>query len=75
MTPMVKESNPDDASFDEKSFLNLRTPLRRYGTPEEIAQVALFLASDEASYLNGAIIVADGGITINGDLAYPDHLK
>ena len=72
MTPMVKESNPPDSTFDENSFLNLRTPLRRYGTPEEIAQIACFLASDAASYLNGAIIAADGGITINGDLSYPD---
>lgn len=72
MTPMVKESNPPDSTFDENSFLNLRTPLRRYGTPEEIAQIACFLASDAATYLNGAIIAADGGITINGDLAYPD---
>lgn len=70
MTPMVRESNPPDCdAFDETAFLNLRTPLRRYGTPEEIGQVALFLASDEASYLNGAIIAADGGITINGDLS------
>lgn len=71
MTPMVRESNPDDGSdgFDEKAFLNLRTPLRRYGTPEEIAKVALFLASDESSYLNGAVIVADGGITVCGDLS------
>ena len=69
MTPMVKESNPPDSTFDENSFLNLRTPLRRYGTPEEIAQIACFLASDAASYLNGAIIAADGGITINGDLS------
>ncbi len=71
MTPMVRQSNPDDGSsgFDEESFLKLRTPLRRYGTPEEIAKIALFLASDESSYINGAIIVADGGITINGDLS------
>ena len=69
MTPMMRQSNPEDSTFDEERFLKLRTPLRRYGTPEEIAKVALFLASDESSYLNGAIIVADGGITINGDLS------
>lgn len=70
MTPMVRISNPPDCdAFDETAFLNLRTPLRRYGTPEEIGKVALFLASDEASYLNGAIIAADGGITVNGDLS------
>jgi NAD(P)-dependent dehydrogenase (short-subunit alcohol dehydrogenase family) len=35
----------------------------RSGEPEEIAQVALFLASDEASFINGAVITADGGWT------------
>jgi NAD(P)-dependent dehydrogenase (short-subunit alcohol dehydrogenase family) len=38
-----------------------RLPLKRYGTPEEIARVALFLASDQASYVTGAIISMDGG--------------
>ncbi len=69
MTPMMRQSNPENSTFDEERFLKLRTPLRRYGAPEEIARVALFLASEEASYLNGAIVVADGGITINGDLS------
>lgn len=70
MTPMVRESNPPDSDdFDEAAFLGLRTPLRRYGTPEEIGKIALFLASEDATYLNGAIIAADGGITINGDLS------
>ncbi len=69
MTPMMRQSNPENSTFDEERFLKLRSPLRRYGTPEEIADIAAFLASDEAAYLNGAIIVADGGVTINGDLS------
>jgi len=63
LTDMVKESNFKDKSFDERRFLQT-TPVRRWGTPEEVAKVALFLASDDSSYLNGTIIVADGGITI-----------
>jgi len=68
-TPMLSQSNLEDTTFDERRFLALRTPSHRYGTPEEIAQTALFLACEESSYINGAVIVADGGITINGDLS------
>jgi NAD(P)-dependent dehydrogenase (short-subunit alcohol dehydrogenase family) len=38
-------------------------PLQRGGEPEEIARAALYLASDEASYVNGAALVVDGGLS------------
>lgn len=64
-TPMVIESNLNDPEFDEHFFLTQGTPLRRWGKPEEIANIALFLSTPEAAYINGAIIVADGGITVS----------
>lgn len=39
------------------------TPLRRFGLPEEIASAAVFLASDEASYITGAVLAVDGGMS------------
>ena len=44
--------------------LKERVPLRRLGTPEDIANVYAFLASDEASYINGAVIEVSGGLTV-----------
>jgi NAD(P)-dependent dehydrogenase (short-subunit alcohol dehydrogenase family) len=41
----------------------LRVPLQRWGRPEEIGTVAAFLASDDASFISGQVIVADGGMT------------
>ena len=41
-----------------------RTPLKRMGRPEEVAHVYLFLASDAASFINGAIIPVDGGLVL-----------
>ncbi|HEV7863901.1 MAG TPA: SDR family oxidoreductase [Acidimicrobiia bacterium] len=41
-----------------------RYPIGRIGTPDEIARAALFLASDESSFITGAVLTADGGMTI-----------
>jgi NAD(P)-dependent dehydrogenase (short-subunit alcohol dehydrogenase family) len=41
-----------------------QTPLRRFGTPQDIANAALFLASEEAAYITGAALNVDGGMAI-----------
>jgi NAD(P)-dependent dehydrogenase (short-subunit alcohol dehydrogenase family) len=40
-------------------------PMRRFGTPEDVAKVALFLASDESAYTTGESIMVDGGMSLN----------
>jgi len=41
-----------------------RTPVRRLGTPEDVASAYLFLASDEASFVNGVVLSVDGGLVL-----------
>jgi NAD(P)-dependent dehydrogenase (short-subunit alcohol dehydrogenase family) len=44
----------------------MRMPMKRYGRPEEIAEVAVFLASPACSFTTGHVFGADGGFTISG---------
>ncbi|WP_422019852.1 SDR family NAD(P)-dependent oxidoreductase [Pyruvatibacter mobilis] len=57
-TGMLKAVNADD---EGRARLMSRTPMGRIGSPDEIAGVAAFLASDDASYITGQCIYADGG--------------
>lgn len=57
-----KETGPMDAEMEEMTVM--AAPMGRRGTPEEMANVCAFLASDEASYVTGALWLADGGVTI-----------
>lgn len=52
---------PDAA---KEKFARRRVPMRRYGTPEEVAQITLSLVLPAASFLTGAVIPVDGGLTV-----------
>lgn len=70
MTPMWKQSDFWDALLAEHGeeaavwqALAAATPLKRFATPEDIAQAILYLASDESAYVTGTELVIDGGYT------------
>ena len=49
---------------DKQTYAKRRVPLRRYGEPEEVAHMTLNLCLPAASFVNGAVIPVDGGMTI-----------
>ncbi len=63
-TPMLRDwldAADDPAALSETQLRPI--PLGRWGRPEEIADMALVLASDSGSFMSGSIVVADGGAT------------
>ena len=48
---------------ERRAAMDAATPLGRIGRPQDIASIAVFLASDDAAFINGTTIVADGGLT------------
>lgn len=63
LTAQVARFAPDQESSDKLINETLRVPMGRWGQPDEIGSVIGFLASDESSFMTGAIVVVDGGLT------------
>jgi len=59
----TETNEPIWGSRERSAYFEQRTPLRRWGRPEEIGGAAVFLASAAASFVNGHILVVDGGTT------------
>ncbi len=63
---VLTDINRDDLSDDKKrKYMESRIPLGRLGKPEDMAGPALFLVSDENTYVNGSELLADGGMLVN----------
>ena len=61
-TAPLREKQPDGSPHPFDSFILAKTPAGRWGTPEDLAGPAVFLASDASDFVNGHILYVDGGI-------------
>lgn len=61
-----EEAKADPAHLEKIAYLSKRIPLERYGSPEDVGNLVVFLASEKASYITGVSICVDGGLTLPG---------
>ena len=59
---VLRERQPDGSPHPFDSFILAKTPAARWGTPEDLAGAAVFLASPASDFINGHILYVDGGI-------------
>jgi len=67
ISPGLIESNATRGQLEDDQWtrdMRARTLMGRFGQPAEVANVALFLASDESSYMTGIDLVVDGGMKV-----------
>lgn len=62
-TAMTEDDVPIVGSEQGEQFAKSSIPMERFGDPEEVADAALYLASDQSSYVTGESLVVDGGVT------------
>lgn len=65
MMRSLEEGFSPGAADAARSSFSAMIPLGRYGTPQEVATMVAYLASDDARYLNGAVFTIDGGFTVS----------
>ena len=70
-TPILDDAYGPEAAQQIRDVASKAVPVPRMGTVDDIAEAALFLASDAASYINGVKLVVDGGMTL-GAWRHPD---
>ena len=64
MMRSLEENFAPGAATHAKENITDQVPLKRYGSPQEVAQVMLFLASDESRYCTGGVYMVDGGMSV-----------